>query len=70
MEWLPNHVRQTQVTVTTLGSREFNQDASGARKAARHGPVFITDRDRPAYVPLTIEPASPNRPTSADVPAR
>jgi prevent-host-death family protein len=43
------------MTVTTLTSREFNQDASGAKKAARRGPVFITDRGRPAHVLLTIE---------------
>ncbi len=41
--------------VTTLTSREFNQDASGAKKAAAKGPVFITDRGRPAHVLLTIE---------------
>lgn len=41
--------------VTTLTSREFNQDTSGAKKAARQGPVFITDRGRPAHVLLTIE---------------
>ena len=43
------------MTVTTLTSREFNQDASGAKKAALRGPVFITDRGRPAHVLLTIE---------------
>jgi prevent-host-death family protein len=43
------------VTITTLTSREFNQDASGAKKAASKGPVFITDRGRPAHVLLTIE---------------
>jgi prevent-host-death family protein len=41
--------------VTTLSSREFNQDTSRAKKAARRGPVFITDRGRPAHVLLTIE---------------
>jgi prevent-host-death family protein len=41
--------------VTTLSSRIFNQDASGAKKAANNGPVFITDRGRPAHVLLTIE---------------
>lgn len=41
--------------VTTVTSREFNQDSSGAKKAARRGPVFITDRGRPAHVLLTIE---------------
>lgn len=43
------------MTITTLSSREFNQDASGAKKAAKSGPVFITDRGRPAHVLLTIE---------------
>jgi prevent-host-death family protein len=43
------------MTITTLSSREFNQDASRAKKAARNGPVFITDRGRPAHVLLTIE---------------
>lgn len=41
--------------ITTLTSREFNQDTSGAKKAARKGPVFITDRGHPAHVLLTIE---------------
>jgi prevent-host-death family protein len=41
--------------ITTFSSREFNQDASGAKKAAKRGPVFITDRGRPAHVLLTIE---------------
>ena len=43
------------MTITTLSSREFNQDASKAKKAAASGPVFITDRGRPAHVLLTIE---------------
>jgi prevent-host-death family protein len=43
------------MAVTTLTSREFNQDTSRAKKAARRGPVFITDRGRPAHVLLTIE---------------
>jgi prevent-host-death family protein len=41
--------------ITTLSSREFNQDASRAKKAAEEGPVFITDRGRPAHVLLSIE---------------
>ena len=41
--------------ITTFSSREFNQDASRAKKAARGGPVFITDRGKPAHVLLTIE---------------
>jgi len=43
------------VAITTLSSREFNQDTSRAKRAARQGPVFITDRGRPAHVLLTIE---------------
>ena len=39
----------------TMTSREFNQDTSGAKKAARRGPVFITDRGRPAHVLMTIQ---------------
>jgi len=43
------------MTITTLSSREFNQDTSGAKKAASKGPVIITDRGRPAHVLLTME---------------
>jgi hypothetical protein len=43
------------VTITTLSGRAFNQDTSRAKTAAKHGPVFITDRGRPAHVLLTIE---------------
>lgn len=43
------------MTITTFSSRSFNQDTSGAKRAAREGPVYITDRGRPAHVLLTIE---------------
>jgi prevent-host-death family protein len=43
------------VAITRLSSREFNQDTAKAKKAAKRGPVFITDRGRPAHVLLTIE---------------
>lgn len=43
------------VAITTLTSREFNQDTSRAKQATRDGPVFITDRGRPAHVLITIE---------------
>lgn len=43
------------MAITTLSSREFSQDASRAKKAAKRGPVFITDRGRPTHVLLTIE---------------
>lgn len=41
--------------ITTLSSREFNQDTSRAKAAAKDGPVFITDRGRLAHVLLTFE---------------
>lgn len=41
--------------ITTLTSREFNQDAGGAKRAAEQGPVYITDRGRPAHVLLSID---------------
>jgi hypothetical protein len=40
---------------TQFSSREFNQDTSGAKKAAENGPVYITDRGRPAHVLLTFD---------------
>jgi prevent-host-death family protein len=43
------------MSITTLSSREFNQDTSGAKKAAANGPVFITDRGRPAHVLLSFK---------------
>ena len=41
--------------VTTVSSREFNQDTGRAKRAARRGPVVITDRGRPSHVLLTFE---------------
>lgn len=43
------------MAITTISSREFNQDTSGAKRAAKEGPVFITDRGVPAHVLLSIE---------------
>ena len=43
------------MTITKLSSREFNQDTSRAKRAAKRGPVFITDRGRPSHVLLTVE---------------
>jgi prevent-host-death family protein len=43
------------MTITTLSSREFNQDTGRAKKAALRGPVFITDRGKPSYVLMTVE---------------
>ncbi|QDQ88745.1 type II toxin-antitoxin system Phd/YefM family antitoxin [Alcaligenaceae bacterium SJ-26] len=42
------------MTITTLSSRELNQDVTRAKKAARNGPVFITDRGKPAHVLLSF----------------
>jgi prevent-host-death family protein len=39
--------------ITTMTSREFNQDAGRAKRAAESGPVIITDRGRPAHVLLS-----------------
>ena len=41
--------------ISKLSSREFNQHTSRAKKAARGGPVIITERGRPAHVLLTFE---------------
>ena len=43
------------MAITTLSSREFNQDTGRAKRAATAGPVFITDRGVPAHVLLSIE---------------
>jgi prevent-host-death family protein len=43
------------VSITIFSSREFNQDTAKAKKAAGAGPVFITDRGKPAHVLLSIE---------------
>ncbi len=43
------------MSTTTISSREFNQDTSGAKKASRQGPVIITDRGKPTHVRLSME---------------
>jgi prevent-host-death family protein len=43
------------MAITTFSSREFNQDTGRAKRAASKGPVFITDRGRPAHVLLSID---------------
>ena len=42
------------MTTSNLTSRQFNQDTGGAKRAAREGPVYITDRGRPSHVLLTF----------------
>ena len=39
---------------THFTAREFNQDASRVKRASRDGPVFITDRGKPAHVLMTV----------------
>ncbi|WP_411727870.1 type II toxin-antitoxin system Phd/YefM family antitoxin [Methyloglobulus sp.] len=43
------------MAITTISSREFNQDVSRVKRSAANGPVFITDRGHPSHVLLTIE---------------
>ena len=43
------------MSIHTVSSREFTRDVSAAKKAAIQGPVFITDRGRPAYALLKID---------------
>lgn len=43
------------MTITTVSSRDFARDLGNAKKATRSGPVFVTDRGRPAYALLKIE---------------
>jgi hypothetical protein len=43
------------VSLHTFSSRDFTRDVSSAKRAAAEGPVFITDRGRPAYALLTID---------------
>jgi prevent-host-death family protein len=39
----------------TFSSREFNQDTARAKRAARSGVVFVTDRGKPSHVLMSIE---------------
>jgi PHD/YefM family antitoxin component YafN of YafNO toxin-antitoxin module len=43
------------MTITTMTSREFNQDVSKAKRASFVGPVVITDRGHAAHVLLTMK---------------
>ncbi|WP_420435975.1 type II toxin-antitoxin system Phd/YefM family antitoxin [Candidatus Poriferisocius sp.] len=40
---------------TSMSSREFNQGTGNAKKAACSGPVYITDRGRPAFVLMSYD---------------
>ncbi len=41
--------------MSTISSRDFNQDVGKAKRAARIEPVFITDRGRPSHVLMSFE---------------
>lgn len=43
------------MSISKLSSREFNQHTSRAKRAAKRGPVIITERGRPAHVLLTFD---------------
>ena len=43
------------MSVHTFSSRDFTRDVSAAKRAAVDGPVFITDRGRPAFALLNID---------------
>ena len=39
----------------TMSSREFNRDVAEAKRAAKDGPVVVTDRGKPTHVLLSYE---------------
>jgi prevent-host-death family protein len=43
------------MNTSILTSRAFNQDVSKAKKAAKVGPVIITDRSKPSHVLMTYD---------------
>ena len=43
------------MTIHTYSSRDFTRDVSAAKRATAYGPVFITERGRPAFALLKIE---------------
>lgn len=50
----------------TYSSREFNQDTAGAKRAAKYGPVFITDRGTPSHVLMSFEEYERMKPSEPD----
>lgn len=43
------------MTTTILSSRDFNRDPSRVKRAASLGPVFVTERNKPALVVLSMK---------------
>ncbi|MDR1152683.1 MAG: type II toxin-antitoxin system prevent-host-death family antitoxin [Bifidobacteriaceae bacterium] len=40
--------------MTEIAAQQFNHDVSAAKRAAMHGPVFITSRGEPTHVLLSL----------------
>jgi PHD/YefM family antitoxin component YafN of YafNO toxin-antitoxin module len=55
MDRAAHALRIRNMPINTVSSRNFTRDVSAAKRAAAAGPVFITDRGRPAYALLKIE---------------
>lgn len=43
------------MSIHTLPSRDFTRDVGNAKRLAHDGPVFITDRGKPAFALLNID---------------
>jgi prevent-host-death family protein len=41
--------------VKVISSRDFNQDVSQAKRAARIEPILVTDRGKPTHVLMSID---------------
>ena len=52
--------------LVTFTSREFNQDTARAKRAAKNGPVFITDRGAPSHVLMSFEEYERMKPREPD----
>jgi prevent-host-death family protein len=48
-------IEQFNMTIHTFSSHDFARNVSADKRAALDGPVFITDRGRPAFALLTID---------------
>ncbi len=48
-------MRGSAVSIHTLPSRDIARDIGHAKRLAAEGPVFITDRGKPAFALLKIE---------------
>ncbi len=43
------------MTITTVTSRELNQDISKVKKVCEEGAVYVTNRGEPTHVMMTFE---------------